>query len=313
MHIPAVFYHGRSFNLVTFGLFAALGSMTSYSIAFFYLFSMGSPVRHYYWEMAMVLVFSNLIFAKLFSIFSIGREKYFKNLRYQLNETSFYQQGGVIGFIIGTLCLYHLLRIPFFLLSDAVCLGGIVTMFIGRIGCLNYGCCVGKPTQSRFGIAYTDQDAKICRDYPEIINVPLIPVQLIASGVDFFLFCLCYNVIVFFSYSGLIMIIFFLGVNLKRIVLQPLRWKDSSNKIAYQWVALALILTFTLIIFFFRSRGEVIFTHENSVTLFSIGNYLNFLSLQPLILVSLFVVGVVNFVVYGLHGRRLGTHFNINS
>ncbi len=311
IHIPTVFYHGRSFNLVTFGLYAAIGSMTGYSIAFFYLYSMGIPVRQYCWEIVLVLVFSNLIFAKLFSIFSIGRGKYFKNLRYHLNETSFYQQGGVIGFIIGTLCLYHFLQIPFFLLSDAVCLGGIASMFIGRLGCFNYGCCVGKPTKRKYGIAYTDPEAKICRDLPGFTGTPLIPVQLIAAFADFLLFSLCCIVIFFYSYSGLIMIIFFFGVNIKRIALQTMRWKDSSNRIPYQWVAFALIITITLIIFSFRSSGEIIFAYEKSITSFTIGNYFSFLSSERLIILSLFFVGVLNFSVYGIHGKKLGTHFNI--
>ena len=213
--------------------------------------------------------------------------------------------------IFGTLCLYCLLQIPFFPLSDAVCLGGIASMFIGRVGCFNYGCCIGKPTQRCYGIAYTDPEAKICRDNHGYSGAPLIPVQLIASLVDGVLFCLCCIVIAFFSYSGLIMIIFFIGVNLKRIALQPLRWKDSSNKIPYQWIAFTLIITFILIILFFRNSEEIIFAYNKALVPFTISQYLRFFSSEPLMILSLFVVGVINFVVYGIHGKKLGTHFNI--
>lgn len=311
VHLPIVYYHGKNFNLVTFGVFAALGSMAGYSIAFFYLYSNGFQIRESAWIVLCFLVFPNLVGAKFFSVFSTGYREFFKNLRDRLNETSFYQQGGVFGFIISGLCLFYLFRIPFFLLSDAICFGALATMFIGRLGCHNYGCCVGKKTQRKFGIIYSDPEAKICREVPEFQGIKLIPVQLIASGIDLFLFCLCGFITLFYSFSGIITIIFFFGVNLKRIVLQPYRWKDPSNRISYQWVSVILILLLLLCILFFYGSGEVIFKENNSKIPFVPITYFSFILTNYDILLPLLAGGAINFMAYGIHGKKLGTHINI--
>jgi prolipoprotein diacylglyceryltransferase len=312
IHIPVVFWHGRSFNLVTFGLFAAVGSFLGFSIAFFYLQTRGLDVHRFCWELASILVICNLLFAKVFYIFSLDRTNYLQNLGNYLNETSYYQQGGIIGFVVGTLLLHALTGIPVILLGDALTLGGIATIFTGRLGCLNYGCCTGIPAQGWFAVTYTDPEAKICREKPRFRNVPLIPVQLIAAAVDFFLFLLCCTVAIRFSYSGMIIVIFFLGVNLKRLVLQTYRYKDSSNKMPYQWIAVGLILAVVMIVWFVRNPGEPFFAPEIPVTRFNAGNYFRFLFSDLSVTASLSFIGILNFAAYGIHGRRLGTHFNLS-
>ena len=311
LRLSTVFYHGKSFNLVTFGLYAAFGSVFGYSLAFFYLLSKGIPVTEYIWIALPFFVFGNLVSAKLFSIFSMGRKDYFNGFWNHMNETSFYHQGGVIGFIIAVLYVSFILKIPFFLLSDAVGFGGLATMFIGRIGCFDYGCCVGKPTLSRFHIAYTNPEAKICREVPELIGIPLVPVQLIASGFNLLLLFLTFILIIFFPFTGLITIVFFVGINLKRIFIQPLRWKDKSNKISYQWVAFALIVTIVVLISWFTSSGEELFRKEETVIPFTISNYFTFIIQDYRILIPLLLAGLINFVAYGIHGKKLGTHFNL--
>lgn len=311
MKIPSVIYHGNSFNLVSFGLFAALGSMAGFSVSFFYLNVMGIPIVDYIWPFLYYILFGNLLFAKLFLIFSVGRKLFFQNLIKHLNETSFYQHGGFIGFILATLLLYYLLKIPFFLLSDSVCLGALVTMFTGRLGCYYYGCCVGKPTKSRFGITYTDPEVKICRDRPEFAGNRLIPVQLIASGYDLLLFIICCLTLFFLPRTGLITLILFFGINLKRIVVQPFRWKDPASRISYQWVAFALILVILLICIYFSISGELLFAEEKILVPITFMNFISFTSSDPEILLSLFMAGTINFIAYGIHGKKLGTHFNL--
>lgn len=312
MKIPVVFWHGNSFNLVNFGLFATVGSMLGYSIIFFYLHSRGIQVNRFCWEIVFILTLFNLFFAKLYAIFSIGKSNYFRNFLYHLNETSFYQQGGIIGTILGTLLLYLLLDIPMALLGDAVCFGGIATLFLGRLGCYFYGCCTGKPIKGKFAIIYTDSNAKICRDDPRLLNTPLVPVQLIASAVDFLIFGLCCFVSIKYPFSGLIIIIFFFSVNLKRIAIQRFRLKPASNKIPYRWVAFALIISLVLIIMFFHHNGDLFFEYTPSEVSFTLFKYFQFLVSDVNILVSLILVGVINFAAYGIHGRRVGTHLNLS-
>jgi prolipoprotein diacylglyceryltransferase len=311
IQLPVVFWHGRSFNLVTFGLFAALGSFAGYSIFLYFIYTRGFPVSKSCWEMVLVFVLINLVFAKFFSILTIGIPEFFKHFRLHLNQTSFYQQGGVIGMILGTIVVCSLEGIPLATLGDAVCFGGIVTMFIGRLGCFNYGCCTGKPTHSRVGLIYRDPDARVSREHPELRNVPLIPVQLISATVDLALFILFCILSIYLPYTGVIMIVFFIGINIKRMALQPFRYKASSNKISYTWVAFILILIFFLIILFASRSGASFFSFELPVVPFNIQTYAEFLVSDWNVAGSIILGGAINFVAYGIHGRQLGTHFNL--
>jgi phosphatidylglycerol:prolipoprotein diacylglycerol transferase len=55
----------------------------------------------------------------------------------------------------------------------------LVHMF-GRIGCYLAGCCYGKPTESVFGVTFTDPAC-----YADPKNVPLHPTQLYEAGYIF--------------------------------------------------------------------------------------------------------------------------------
>lgn len=313
MKIPVVFWHGSSFKLVNFGIFAAIGSMLGYSISFFYLRTRGIQIEHFCWEVVLVLNLFNLLFAKFYAIFSVGLSDYVRNFRHYFNETSFYHQGGLIGLILGTIFLGLLLDIPFAMFGDAICLGGIVTLSIGRIGCHHYGCCTGKPTNGWCATRYDDPDAKICRDDADFLNAPLIPVQMIASFLDFLIFIICVMVSSHYPFSGLILVIFFLFVNLKRIAIQKFRMKSTTNKIPYRLVAFFILISIVLIITFFHFKGELFFERILPVFPVTFYNYFRFLFGDLNILASLVLVAFINFAAYGIHGRQIGTHLNLSA
>ena len=313
MKIPVVFYQGHSFNLVTFGLFSAFGSIISYIICFYYLYSQGYDITPKSWKIIFIMLFFNLFFAKFYSVFDIGISGFIKNFKKNLNNTSFYQQGGVIGNILGTILIYFLLDIPIAVLGDSVCIAGIATMAIGRLGCYNYGCCTGIPTKSKIGLKYDDPKARICRDHPDFLHVSLIPVQLFSSAADFLILIICGFVAIFFPYSGLIMIIFFLGINLKRILIQPYRYKNQSNRIHYRVVAFGLIACFIIISTIFYFSGETFFEYKEPIVPYSMTNFFNFFISDFSLLASVIAGGIINFIAYGIHGRKLGTYFNLKS
>jgi len=311
MKIPVVFWDGGAFKLINFGLFAAFGAMFGYSIGYFYMYTKGLEISQFCWTVALILVFFNILFSKAYTIFSVGFKDYFANFRHYFNDTSFYLQGGIIGFILGTFLLYFLLDIPFAILADAVSIGGIIVMAFGRIGCHNYGCCTGKPTYGRIGIVYKDLNAKICRENPQMLNVPLIPIQLISSSINFLIFVVCVFIAVYYPYSGLITITFFIAVNIKRIFIQKYRLKEGKKNIPYQWVSFGFIIIMLLIIWFFHSTGELFFQPTISPVSFTPDNYFRFIISDFNIAASLLFVFIVNFIAYGINGRVVGKHFNL--
>lgn len=312
LRIPVVIWKWRNVNLVNFGLFASAGATLGYSICFFYLNTRGIPVGRFCWEMALVLNLCTLLFAKIFGCFSVGIPIYFRNFWHFFNQTTFYQQGGMIGLILGTIVLSLFLEIPLTLMGDGMCLGGIAIMTVGRMGCHHYGCCTGIPTSSRFAIKYIDPDAKICRDHPALQNTPLIPVQMVSAAVDLLIFATCCMVAIYAPVSGLLTVIVIVGVNLKRFLIQHFRLKATENKIPYRRVALYISLSWVLIMSLIYFTGESFFQFEKPLHPFTISGYFRFLVSDPDIPASLILVSLINFAVYGIHGRRIGTHTNFS-
>ena len=74
------------------------------------------------------------------------------------------------------------IRVEVCSIADLVMPSVALAQGFGRIGCFLAGCCYGMPTHSHFAIVFHDSDFA-----PN--NIPLVPTQLISSGLDF-LHCL---------------------------------------------------------------------------------------------------------------------------
>jgi len=311
MKIPVIIYNGGSFKLVNFGLFVSAGTLLGYSVAFFYLYTRGIQVSGMCWELAFIFNLLNLLFAKLFYAFSVGIHKYFRNFSHYFNETVFFNQGGMIGIIIGNFAMAFFLQIPFLTLADSICIGSGLIMAIGRIGCHYYGCCIGRPTTGSFRVIYSSPDSSVFRVFPALANTPLIPVQLIAFLLDFMVFLISCIAAIHYPYSGLIMLIFIIFINLKRIILQNFRYKSQSNKIPYRFVSSAIIFFSLLVAWAFHEYGSTFLERQYPVVAFSMSDYFRFLISDANIPASLMFIAALNFLAYGLHGRRTGTHTNL--
>lgn len=90
--------------------------------------------------------------------------------------------GGLIGGFIGAWIGAKILRVKLHDYENVLVKIIPLVHGFGRLGCFFGGCCYGKPTDSFLGIAFENP----LSDAP--VNVPLIPVQLYESGVNFILF-----------------------------------------------------------------------------------------------------------------------------
>lgn len=86
--------------------------------------------------------------------------------------------GGIIGGVLGGYVLSRVKHVSFFEYGDLVMPSIALAQGFGRIGCFLAGCCYGMPTHSHFAIVFHDSDFA-----PN--NIPLVPTQLISSGLDF--------------------------------------------------------------------------------------------------------------------------------
>ncbi|OJV60991.1 MAG: hypothetical protein BGO38_09790 [Cellulomonas sp. 73-145] len=125
----------------------------------------------------------------------------------------------VQGFVIvalGTLTVGALLlRMPVGAVLDVTAPGLFLGMTVGRLGCLFAGCCVGRPTASRWGVWSSDRH----------LGVRRIPVQIMESSLCSVLAALSAVAVVtsHAAGSGLVLIVGFAAYLVGRQLLFPMR------------------------------------------------------------------------------------------
>ena len=104
--------------------------------------------------------------------------EFLQNPRQIIGSDGFVVYGGIIGGILAAWLYCKVAKLKFMKYFDLVMPSVALAQGFGRIGCFLAGCCYGKETNSAFHIIFHDSAYA-----PN--NVPLIPTQLISSGLDF--------------------------------------------------------------------------------------------------------------------------------
>lgn len=91
--------------------------------------------------------------------------------------------GGMIGGIVAGYIYCKRKKVKFFQYFDLIIPSVAFAQGFGRIGCFMAGCCFGRETTSAFGVVFPSSSLA-----PG--GVPLIPTQLIASGLNFLHFAI---------------------------------------------------------------------------------------------------------------------------
>jgi prolipoprotein diacylglyceryltransferase len=304
-------FNGGSFHLVYFGLFAALGAMAALSLFCFYLHTRDLFEGLTVLPVALAFTLGDMVGVKALYYISLGRE-FFRNPKHYLNETTMYNQGGLMGMTligIGVALIYSINPLIMF---DAMVIACSFALFLGRLGCYNYGCCFGKPTSSHVHVTYHFDSSKIIRTNPELKNVPLVPTQLYTAYFDLFMFFVFAGIVWIYPADGLISLMFVLLFNGFRIFIQKYRFTEPSDMLNYTRIAAGyFIMGLTAwLLLFFVSGGELIARPLQNP--FSVGAWVNFVCTAPGMISSMLIIGIVVFAFYGVHGRKLGTHVNLS-
>lgn len=89
-------------------------------------------------------------------------------------------QGGLVGAVAAIFVVAHLARAPVLLLCDAIALALPLGHAIGRLACLSYGCCYGRPTRVPWAIVVQNPESKVVREWGTR-GVAIHPTQLYQS------------------------------------------------------------------------------------------------------------------------------------
>ncbi|MEE8346005.1 MAG: prolipoprotein diacylglyceryl transferase family protein, partial [Dehalococcoidia bacterium] len=119
---------------------------------------------------------------------------------------------------------------PMLDLTDVTVRSGTLGHAIGRLGCISFGCCFGRPTRSAFAVSYNNSHAKAVRS-AGLKGVPLIPVPLYESVFLLALFVLLNGVAFAGAPQGLPTILYLILYGGGRLFLETLRFDDGADKL----------------------------------------------------------------------------------
>ncbi|HEY0428832.1 MAG TPA: prolipoprotein diacylglyceryl transferase [Pyrinomonadaceae bacterium] len=148
---PELFRIGN-FPINTYGVLLAVGMLLALFVAAKLAARDGLP-RDRIYDLGLWTLIGGLLGSKILM--------YFVEPDVQIFSLDFLRSGGVYygGFIGGFIALVVLIRfykLPFWKVADAFAPGLALGQAIGRQGCFAAGCCWGKPTDSVFGVHFTE-------------------------------------------------------------------------------------------------------------------------------------------------------------
>lgn len=304
-----VLYRGRHVSLVYFGVFTAVCSMVIAAIFTGYVQAKGFGLHSLWLDMLLILG-GIVLFAKVFSYIPLGKD-FFRNTATYLKSTSFFNQGGMLGGFLALGVISHMEGVPLLVLADALAYGAMAGLFFGRLGCLNYGCCHGRPIRNRdIGVIYENPDAKALRLTPKLKDVPLYPTQILTAVFNLSLFFIFSLMIPFLPFDGFMAFLFLFIYNAFRLWIDRYRYMDYPGRYritsliaaAYFWIGCVAVLGSVAAYWGGWIGPAMPFAG-------AAGGVLRQIAASPENVMVIAMTGVMAFLVYGVHGKTLGKHF----
>ena len=247
-----------NFHLYSYGLMMAIAFIVGLFVSV-YISKKENIEKDIITDLAMWIIGGAIIGARLW--FVIENFEYFNNdllgiVRIWEGGMVFY--GGFLGGVLGGIFYLkkHKLSIPLF--ADIMIPGFAIGISIGRIGCFLNGCCYGKVCNSGhfcvefpakdFPPPYYDQLKSGLINPHATHSLPVIPTQLIASSIAFFIFLILFFIYKKKLFNGFILSIFLILYGLDRFFLDFLRYY-SPDAMRFGFISLSQITSLFLIAF----------------------------------------------------------------
>lgn len=165
------------FTIHGYGLMIGLGIIAAYSLGEYRAKKQGLDEEQIL-PIALWVVAAGLVSAKLLYYATIF-DDILKNPKLLLSlSDGFVVYGGIIGGILGGYVYCRVKRLPFLRYFDLVMPSVALAQGFGRIGCLLAGCCYGLQVDCPISIVFGDSAFA-----PN--GVPLLPTQIMSSGLNF--------------------------------------------------------------------------------------------------------------------------------
>lgn len=297
----------RSIHLVGFGLFAAAGCLAFGVVLLSFLYGKQVSDRNIcqIGVLFPLLIVFIWLGARAMNFAHFGTD-FIRNPAKHLKSTGFNVHGGFVGALAWGAIVGACLHVSFLVIMDAMCLSALISQFMGRIGCYNYGCCYGTPTSLPCAVSYHNKDAKILRVNPGMKGVPVHPVQLYMAFASLTLFVAFLMIGPLTIPTGYIFAVFMTYHGIGRLLFEKCRgdlhrdYDPTASRLRFTGgFSILLTVAGLSLLVYLVSRRPV-----QSIPPRPIGGLLQD---HALFLGMVVVAAVLTFIGYGVHGPRLGT------
>jgi prolipoprotein diacylglyceryltransferase len=305
---PIAIYRNKYSIITTFGLLVGLGFFLASIHAWFYL---GFRTFHYPPNQIFILILRMSVFIPL-GAYLMSRALDMKGLfNREVSLSTFFRVPGFAlwgGFLSGFLTImfsaYQFSWNPLVIL-DAGVFGLPLAQMFGRIGCLNYGCCHGKPFNGKGSIRYYNPETKIIRTYRHLKGVALYPTQLYSALVNLSIYLIFLIIVVQtpIAVNGLLTVVYLVLYGLKRFIVEFFRGEFPRTNILslslWQWFSIIFAVGGIVLGYSLLDPFMVAPTHSSTI-------------LDGLMKVKLFfpmtiIATVIITFIYSLHWKQIGT------
>ncbi len=227
-HNKTILFRFGDWIFVTYGMVAGLAFLCGLATATWYMGMVGSdPVK-----VAAAYIFfvipSVLMVSRLTSILLEWRELFRRPLQ-TLLKPGYMLHGGIFGGMLAMVIYAQATGTSILALLDAAGFAMPLGESICRLGCYVYGCCWGRPTESRFGVAYTSPHSKVLRFRPELQGVKIHPTQLYALTAHLIQFTIFYALLPFKVFDGMFAALYLITHPIIRVFLERFRQDDRGK------------------------------------------------------------------------------------
>lgn len=218
---PELFRIG-DFPINTYGVLLAVGIMLALYVAS-RLAQKDGVSKDRIFDLGLWTVVGGLFGSKVLMFIVYPDVKFF-SLDFLQSGGVFY--GGLLGGFLTLLILIRFYSLPFWKVADAFAPGVALGQAFGRQGCFAAGCCWGKPTESIFGVHFTEQASRFTGVPiygPDGGALHLHPTQLYESLTMFIVFGLLIYLHGKKKFDGQILIIYGIVYSIVRFSIEFLR------------------------------------------------------------------------------------------
>ncbi|MFQ6678203.1 MAG: prolipoprotein diacylglyceryl transferase [Fidelibacterota bacterium] len=304
---PIAIYRSKYLIITVFGLLVGLGFFLAAIHAWFYL---GLKSSQYQIHQILILGFRLSISIPIGAYLMSRALDMGRLFRGEITLPAFFRipgfalWGGLFSGIITILATAHQFNWESLFIFDAAVFGLPLAQMFGRIGCLNYGCCHGRPHGGRWSIKYQNTESKVIRTYAHLRGIDLYPTQVYSGLANLGIYLIIISLVILFpaAEKGLLTSVYLILYGLKRYIIEFFRGEFPRTSFLglslWQWfslgfIASGIILGLSLMNPFFGSPTRYFYLSDG----FSM-----VLVLTPM---TLLATSIITFI-YSLHGKRIG-------